>query len=305
MMKPEQFRQMADEALGGLVAGPALYRRALSKAAAGSERPRPRVMRRGLAMAMSLALLIGVFALTLPGSRKDAVPAVGTLAAGGANETAMQRTADLPRGSLVLTREGRPAGRGVWERGDGANFPLLRVDGRYYRLLTNPTEAAALKGDELGRVSVFTNEPALAGGTGILSNAAAMDSAVYAVPGMGGAAIAAEVNGKTRLFQRVSFAGSALLGGESLMDTLPPGAVALQLSEAGTVSDAGQVKALMDILYSQAAYLDSAGKAGSQTLLIQYANGAVLQMGVSGDSLSACGTWACPAFLEAFRAAAQ
>lgn len=305
MMKPEQFRQAADEALGGLVAGPALYRRALSKAAAGSERPRAYRMRRGLAMALSLALVIGVFALALPGLRKDAVPVVGTLAAGDAGEPAMRTTADLPRGSLVLTKESRPAARGVWERGEGANFPLLRVDGRYYRLLTNPTEASALRGAELGRVSAFTNEPALDAGTGILSNAAAMDSAVYAVPGMQGAAVAAEVNGKTRLFQRVSFAGSALKGGEGLQDTIPRGAVALQLSGVGTVNDAAQAAQLMDILYAQAAYLDSAGTTGSQTLLIQYQNGAVLQMGVSGDSLSACGTWACPDFLEAFRAAAQ
>lgn len=305
MMKPEQFRQVADEALGGLVAGPALFNRALSEAAAGSERAAKPLMRRGLAMAMSLALLLGVFALTLPRPREDAVPVVGTLAAGEANESVMKRTADLPRGSLVLTREARPAGRGVWERGDGANFPLLRVDGRYYRMLTNPTEATALRGAELGRVSEFSGEPALSGGSGILSNTAGMDSAVYSVPGMDGAAVAAEVNGKTRLFQRVSFAGSALLGGESLRDTIPGGAIALQLSDAGTVSDPDRVAQLMDILYSQAAYLDSAGKAGSQTLLIQYANGAVLQMGVSGDSLSACGTWACPAFLEALRGAAE
>ena len=120
-----------------------------------------------------------------------------------------------------------------------------------------------------------------------------------------GGAVGAMVDGRMRAFQRVAFAGLALVGGESLRDTLPGGAHALQLSGVGTVTDPGLVSQLMDILISQAVFQGNQLNETGQALLIQYPNGLVLQMAVSGSSLSACGTWSCPAFFEAFRAAAQ
>ena len=305
MMKPEQFRQIADEALGGLTAGPALLHRARMKAAQAPVQTPARRLHRGLAMAMSLALVLGLSALLLPKPSQPDIPVVETLQAGSDAQAGMRSTADLPRGSLVLKSGKAPAYQGVWEWGAGANFPLLRVDGRYYRMLTHPEDVSALTGSVLGTVSVFMDEPALDNSRDLLSNIAPMDTAVYAVHGMGRAAVAAQVNGRTRLFQRVSFAGSGLLSGESLKDSLPSGASALQLSDVGTVTDSAAVKGLMDILYTRAAYQGARGQGGSQALLVQYENGVTLQLAVSGDSLSSLGTWSCPEFFEAFEEALQ
>jgi hypothetical protein len=305
MMKPEQFRQVANEALGGLTAGPALLNRARMKAAQTPVQAPARRIHRGLAMAMSLVLVIGMSALLLPRQSQPDIPVLETLQAGSDAQTGMRSTADLPRGSLVLKSGKAPAYQGVWERGAGANFPLLRVDGRYYRMLTHPEDVSALAGSVLGTVNVFMDEPALDNSRGLLSNIAPMDAAVYAVSGMGKAAVAAPVNGRTRLFQRVSFAGNALIGDEGLKDTLPRGAVTLQLSDVGTITDQAQVDRLMGILYDKAHYLGSKSRSGSQALLVQYANGLVLQMAVSGDTLSACGSWDCPEFIQAFTDAVQ
>ena len=305
MMKPEQFRQIADEALGGLTAGPALLHRARMKAAQAPVQTPARRLHRGLAMAMSLALVLGLSALLLPKPSQPDIPVVETLQAGSDAQAGMRSTADLPRGSLVLKSGKAPAYQGVWEWGAGANFPLLRVDGRYYRMLTHPEDMSALTGSVLGTVSVFMDEPALDNSRDLLSNIAPMDTAVYAVHGMDRAAVAAQVNGRTRLFQRVSFAGNALIGSEGLTDTLPRGAVALQLSDVGTVTDHAEVDRLMGILYDKALYLGSQGHSGSQALLVQYASGLVLQLAVSGDTLSACGSWDCPEFIRAFADAVQ
>jgi len=305
MMNPEQFRKAADQALGGLKADPALLYRARQLANTPAARPQPQRANRVLAMAMSLALVFGVLTLVLPRLNAPRVTTVDTLTAGNGLSDTLRTTADLPRGSLVLSRDSRPGYQGVWERGSEGNFPLLRVDGRFYRLLTHPEDVKALLGAQLGQVALFTDEPALDGGGALLSNVAPLNAPVYAVSGMGKAALAAEVNGRARLFQRVSFAGSGLLSGESLKDSLPSGASALQLSDVGTVTDSAAVKGLMDILYTRAAYQGARGQGGSQALLVQYENGVTLQLAVSGDSLSALGTWSCPEFFEAFEEALQ
>ena len=305
MIKPDQFKRVADETLGGLTAGPDLLNRARMQAARNAAQPlqqKRKAMTRALAMAMSLVLVIGVAALVVPQLTKPAIPVVPTMASGDASLDNAQTSADLPRGSLVLSKEPAPRYQGVWERGAGANFPLVRVDGRFYRMLTHPQDVSALKGGELGQVAVFTDEPALDDSTSLLSNVAAMNAPVYAISGMGKAVVAAEVNGQVRLFQRAAFAGSALQGSESIKDVIPAGAKALQLSDVGTVEDPALVSKLMDILY-QSSYQGSRSGGGKQALLIQYGNGIVLQLAVDGDSLSSAGTWVNPDFFEAFQAA--
>lgn len=306
MMKPEQFKLLADEALGGLTAGPALLNRAWMQSAGQTKQSiKPRRMNRALAMALSLLLVVGITAAVLPSLTKKPIPTVDTLAAGLLPEGDLLKTADLPRGSLVLSKEKSPAYNGVWERGSGANFPLIRVDGRFYRLLSHPSDVSALTGAQLGSVAVFTSEPALDNGSDLLSNVAAQEAPVYAVSGMGKAVLAAQVGSQVRLFQRVAFAGNGLIGSETLQDTLPKGAVALQLSDVGTITDQDAVGRLMNILYNEASYQGSQLKNGKQALLVQYGNGIVLQLAVSGDQLSAAGTWSCPEFFEAFEEALQ
>ena len=305
MMKPEEFKKIADEALGGLVAGPGLYNRAKLRAEGQAQKPAWFNPRRVLALSMSLMLLLGVTTLAvLQIQKKDEIPVVGTLASGTEGADSLSEKADLPRGSLQLSKTQGPR-QGIWEGSGHSNFPLLRMDGRYYRMLTNPTDASSLADARMGQVAVFAVEPALDNGSEILSNIAPKGANVYAFSGFGRAALAAEVDGQTRVFQRVSFAGNALLGSETLRDTLPSGAVALQLSDAGTVTDRATVASLMETLYNSASYQGNETVSAGQTLLVDYGNGLVLQMNVRGDSLGACGTWSCPEFIEALTAAAK
>lgn len=302
MMKPEQFKQIADEALGGLKATPGLFNRAKMRAEGQSTKAKGLPARRVLALAMSLVILVGGAALILPRLQQSKIHTVGTLTAGESQTDTLSEKADLPRGSLQLSKAPGPK-QGIWEGSGHSNFPLLRLEGRYYRMLTNPSDVSSLANANMGQVAVFTTEPALDGGSEALSNIASKGAVIYSFSGMGRSALAAQVNGQTRLFQRVSFAGNALIGGETLRDTLPQGAVALQLSDVGTITDRDTVNALMNTLYSASEYQGNQTISGSQTLLLDYGNGIVLQMNVKGDSLSACGTWSCPEFIEQFMAA--
>ena len=114
------------------------------------------------------------------------------------------------------------------------------------------------------------------------------------------------MNGQMRVFQRVSFGDNALVGRETLDDTLrASSAVALELSGVGTVNDPAKARQLIGILTANAQFLRAGGGETNQSLLIQLENGIVLQMAVNGQRLIACGTWACPEFFDAFQEALQ
>lgn len=236
----------------------------------------------------------GALISTQIGGDPSAQPASGTLAL------------DLPKGSISISQREKPGYRGIWASASGANFPLLCVDGRYYRLLTNPTSLGSdLTGSVLGTVDTYTSEPALASG-GIISNVVPQGETVYAVSGMSGAMVAANVDGSMRVFQRVSFGNTALKGGEGLADTLRAGsAVAMELTGVGTITDAATAQSLYNTLIANATLARSGASETGESLLIQLSNGLTLQMSVRDESVMACGTWNCPEFFEAFAAAVQ
>ncbi len=268
---------------------------------------------RRLAPALSLALIVviaGVIALPRLTARPGAPsPVIDTVAAGGGARSGDHEISllDVPQGSITIRKSGNPSYRSIWASGSGASFPVIGVSGRYYRMLTNPTSLGSdLLGGSLGAVTDYTSEPALAGTQGIVSNVVSQNETVYAVSGMSGAAVAAKVNGVYRLFQRVSFGDRALIGGESLADTLrASNVVALEISGVGTVNDAAVAKRLYDTLVGSAEYLRAGGSETGQSLLIQLNNGLTVQMAVNGERVIACGTWACPDFFEAFAEALQ
>ena len=295
----------------GLQADEQLKRKIL-RAAESPRRSRAGFSLRRFAPAMAaLVVLAGVAAAALPALRsgrlrETQVPLIDSHPAGqtvGGDKLAL----DVPAGSLTIRSSANPSFRSIWAPASGANFPLIGVDGRYYRLLTNPTSiSGSLLGSALGTVETYTSEPALAGKSGICSNVVSQGEAVYAVSGMSGAAVAANVNGQTRVFQRVSFGDNALVGGESLGDTLrASSAVALELSGVGTVNDGAQAQRLVNILLDNASFLRAGGGETNQSLLIQLSSGIVVQMAVNGERLIACGTWACPEFFDAFQEALQ
>lgn len=294
----------------GLTADEQLKRKIL-RAAREKETPRRAFAPRLAAALCAVAVLIGAGAFALPSLRGNGPVATQTPLIeshpAGSLSVGDKLALDVPAGSITIRSSKNPSYRSIWAPMNGGNFPLIGVNGRYYRLLTNPTDlSGSLLGQSLGTVDTFTSEPALAGRNGICSNVVAAGETVYAVSGMNGAMAAANVNGQTRVFQRVSFGDNALVGGESLADTLKASnPVALELSGVGTVNDAATAQKLVSILTKSASFLRAGGSETNQSLLIQLQNGIVLQMAVNGQRLIACGTWACPEFFEAFQEAMQ
>ncbi len=306
MTRLNQLRQIAQECLGGLKASEEMLN-AIRQGRPGGKVRVP-VYRRALAFAVSLVFLFGVGAVGLsllgqPGNP----PEIRTQKAGELPPGGMEAAYDVPRGSIRLASQGVVPGYvGVWAAASGGNFPMVRADGRYYRLLKNPTAISQdLLGASLGQVTVFTSEPALDTGGGVLSNVVPEGTPVYAIQGMDGAALAAEMDGSLRVFQRVSFAGNALTGGEGLSATLRGRVTGLQLSGVGSVTDQATVDRLMGELTGGSSWQGSASPSTDQGLLIRYDNGIVLQMSVKGSQLSACGTWNSEGFIQAFQEAVQ
>lgn len=229
-----------------------------------------------------------------------------TVYAGGGNDVGRTQALDMPKGSITISNRDKPGYRGVWAPATGANYPMICAEGRYYRLMSNPTAIGSeLLGNTLGAVDTFSSEPALASGS-IISNIVPAGETVYSINGMDGALVAARVNGSLRVFQRVSFGNTALKSGEKLADTLHASSVAaMELTGVGTVTDAAEAQRLYSILLQNAQLTRAGSSETAQSLLIQLQNGIVLQMSVRDESLMACGTWLCPEFFDAFAAAVK
>ena len=237
-------------------------------------------------------------------STGDAILMVTRKAGAG---TVDRERADLGNGSFSMQSSAVSSGRGIWAEASGT-FPLVNVDGRCYRLLTDPAAVPeSLLGGAMGNVTVFSGEPALAGNSGVISNTVPEGEPVYGISGMEGTLVAARVDGTLRAFQRVSFNGNALRGGDTLRDTLQlAGHVSgMELSGVGTVSDSATCEQLLSTLLSNASYESSGSVSGTGVLLMHLDNGLTVQMAVKDERLAACGVWSCPEFFEAFSAAAQ
>lgn len=305
MNRPEELRQTADEMLGGLTAGRESYGKIMRHQ--GKRGFAPIQWKRFAAAAALVVVVLGIGSLTIRQRPRVALQ-IETMAAGKMPQGATMSAWAVPRGSITLSDSSSAPGHlGLWAKGSGGNFPLVAVEGRYYRLLTNPTAIdTGMLGGSLGTVEVFTNEPALAAANSIVSNVAAFGEPVYNVKGMEGAAAAAMVDGSMRVFQRVAYSGNALLGSENLSSVLGKGkVVALQLSGVGTVTDGNEVDRLMGVLKNSATYKGSSGRSGDQMLSIEYDNHIVLQLAVNGNDLSGCGVWSNPEFISAFAQSAQ
>lgn len=214
-------------------------------------------------------------------------------------------TADLHGSDVFISANAsNPGYRSIWSNVKDGSFPLVGIEGRYYRMLTSPNSVdGSLLGSQINTIREFTTEPSLSGTDEVLSNAAASGAAVYAINGIDDASlVAASVNGRLKLFQRVSFNGNALRGRETLANTLDINGrvIAMELSGVGTVTDPAACAELTRLLLSAAEYESSGSISSKQALLIELDNGLVLQMAVRGDKLAACGVWSCPDFFDSF-----
>lgn len=309
MNKLEQLAPIADEMLSGLHADETMKRRILT-AAREKTAPRRAAVRR-FVPALSCAALaiacVGMIGLRLNGAQtQSAEPvAIRAIAAGDHTLDNSVRIADV--GSHARVKSAAPNENSLFAVADG-DIPLVAVNGCVYRMLTTPKNVdSSLLGDPVGSVAAFSDTPSLADDDAFsrgLSNVSGEGTAIYAVSGLDtSTAVAAEVDGKMRLFQRVSYAGKGP-GGQGLEDTFAVRSLVtdLTLSNVGTLTGDAANDAIAVLL--DHAYLKSTDTSShKQTLTATLSNGLKLQLGVSGDTVSGCGNWSCPEFFEAFNAA--
>ncbi len=297
---------VADEMLGGLRATPTLRHKILvaadraergERAGDVSVHPASRRLVPVMGLVMAFVMIFGLGFFYGGGSQPSgnlALPTAETLTFGAAGPAGSDGASSRYR-SLFAGSDEEP--------------PLLLVNGRYYRLLESPVSVPqALLGSVLtqvqGQVTGFDD----AGTLGVYSNVAFEGAKVYGVSGLSSkTAVAAEVDGAVRLFQRVSWHGSALLGEESFEDTMDVvGQVAaLELSGVGVVTDVDTANELVYMLtegdFTVWCGSELADVSGALTVYLD--SGLSLQLNVSGDVLSGCGAWNCPEFFNAFSAA--
>jgi len=305
---------IADETLAGLHADQQMKMRIKAAAAAktASRRNVPRALVPAVCCAALAVLCIGAVSYGRLGS--TARPAqtartaqIETIAAGegGAAIVSEALLADL--GDNARVGAAVPAHTSLFASGD-TDIPLVAVDGAVYRMLVSPkTLSGSLQGGEVGTVNQVTDEPSLASGDAMnagLSNVAGEGAVIYSLKGVSSAtAVAAEVDGQVRVFQRVSYAGKGP-GRQSLEDTFDVrGKVkTLELSGVGTLEGDAANKVIA-VLLDNATLKSADASARKQSLTVTLDSGIKLQMGVSGDTLSGCGGWSCPEFFEAFESA--
>ena len=305
----ERLAPTADEMLSGLHADETMKQRILSAARENKKRPvvTPRLVPALCCAALAVAC-IGVFAPRLSQTAVNAAasPApvsIDTIAAGDGQAASMTRMADVS-GTARVRMAGGTSGDSLFAS-TGGDIPLVAVNGAVYRMLDTPENVSgSLLGGAVGTVNTTTDEPSLADDdamAGGLSNVADAGQTIYAVSGLdANTAVACEVGGSMRLFQRVSYAGKGP-GGQGLEDTFSVrGQVAeLTLSGVGTLTGDAANDAIA-VLLDHATLKSADSSARKQTLTVTLTNGLKLQLGVSGDTVSACGGWSCPEFFDAF-----
>lgn len=320
MKSLDQLSRVADEMLGGLHADERM--RLAIKRVATERGPVKKTSMLRLAPALCCAALalacVGVTATRLnrpeqpaalvrsmPPSAADTVE-IETIAAGEtyAPDTAL-KMAGL--GDNVMVRVGSAGAETLFADGEG-DIPLVTVDGAVYQMLKTPKDVGAgMLGSQVGSVQQVSDQPSLASGEALragLSNVAQEGTAVYAVRGLPQTtAVAAEVDGSMRIFQRVSYAGRGPAG-SSLEETFSVRGKVKQLELSGVGKLTGEAaNRAIDVLLDQAVLQSSDASSRRQTLTVTLDSGLKLQLGVSGDTLCGCGGWNCPAFFEAFEAA--
>ena len=307
MKRLEELKPIADEMLAGLHADERMKRRVREAALAKAPRRRPaRVLVPAVCCAALAVACVGV--LKSANVRAPGIARIDTLTAGSEDEAApeggVRLAGVLGAGASVRVA---PQQEGTLFAGGEGDMPLVALDGGVYRMLSEPSPVSeALRGEAVGAIASFTEEPSLASeealGAG-LSNVAAEGSTIYAVAGLDSqTAIAAEVDGSLRLFQRVSYAGKGP-GRQSLAEIFSVrGQVKeIALSGAGTLSGDAADEAI-DVLLQNAALVSADASVRGDSLTVTLDNGLTLELGVSGDTLYGCGAWSCPEFFEAFEA---
>ena len=297
-----QLGPIAEEMLAGLHADSRMRQRIVLAARQTPRRSPLRTFAPALCCAALALCCVGVWSMQRPAQPEAAQ--INAIAAGdgGTAVISSMQVADLGDGAKVGAAA--PKNTSLFATAE-SDIPLVTVGGAVYRMLTSPaTLSASLRGDELGQIAEACAEPSLATAEQLsagVSNVAAQGASVYAVKGVSSkTAVAAEVNGQLRVFQRVSYAGKGP-GKETLEDTFDVrGQVAtLELSGVGTLTGEAANDAIA-VLLDHATLKSADMTAKKQSLTVTLTSGVKLQLGVSGDTVCGCGGWSCPEFFEAF-----
>ena len=300
----DHLREVADDCLGGLNAGPALRSRILATARAekAERKPsRPVWMRTAaIAAACALVLLIAVgTAVNNRQSDKTAGPVLTAMSAGDGPVANEQTTLSREHSSLSVVARNAVNAQGIWATGTDGTFPLVVLNGRVYRQITEHRIQESSLGQPVATIWECSSEPALS--DGYISNTLPVGTEIYAVSGMDGTLVACRTEDGIQAFQRISYNGAATVKGESFADImqLQGHVVAMSLSGVGMV-EGERAEQMFELLAANAQYEGAGSISGNQVLLIELDNGASVQMTVRNDRLASCGVWSCPEFFEAF-----
>ncbi len=290
--------ETANELASDVIADEHLLTRIRMRAAAPLQKHR--VTWRVAVPAVAAAAVLLVL-LTVPQRDFSVMPHIENLSAGNAGTIPQPSTrADLPAGSVTLESSGNvPAFRNIWAGNSEASFPMVLDNGKYYRLLSTPRNLNEKQlGNAIGTVTMLTSEM---NGQGLCSNTVLQGENVWQVRGMGDAVVAARIDGSLRVFQRVT-AGNAGQIPARLSEFMTASNVAeLSLSGVGRIQNAQKAQELLSLLLNSASYVSGSCARSGQVLHIVYQNGITLQLYVSGNTCSSCGTWSCPAFFDQFQ----
>ncbi|MDR0897597.1 MAG: hypothetical protein LBN04_07045 [Oscillospiraceae bacterium] len=299
----EALPAAAEDMLAGLKATPALRHRILVAAERHNRALLPVPTRRpahafaarfplkrltpALGMAMALALMIGLGLQYGTAPLPDNAAGLSSYAAGGDT-----LPADVSQVRSLFA-------------GTSTEPPLVVVNGRYYRMM-NEVVSADLLGSVIANIQGLSNELELVN-AGVLSNIVQPGTNVYELASLSfKTAIAAEVDGQMRLFQRTGYAANNVIGNEMFEDTLEGvsgNVLALELSGEGFIDDEEVADALVSQLTEFSAFHSNEIPEGEGALTIYLKNDLSLQLMVQGDVYGGCGAWANVEFREAFKAA--
>ena len=310
----DQLGPVTEEMLGGLHADETMRLR-IKRAAMEGATHRKKPMTRFVPAVYCAALALCCVGVWSSGLNKEDEPtlaaepmtvSIESIAAGeGAAFDGAVLVADLNDNAMM--RKAAPDGDTLFAEGSG-DAPLIAIGSGVYRMLKTPKDIGnALLGESLGDVALFDEQPSLASpkemSTG-LSNVAQQGTVIYSLKGLAKTtAVAAEVDGGMRVFQRVSYAGRGPAG-DSLEETFSVRGRVKEavLSGVGTL-EGEKANEVIAVLLDEAVLKSADAAARRQTLTVTLDNGLKLQLGVSGDTICGCGGWSCPEFFEAFEAA--
>lgn len=300
----ERLREIADEGLAGLTADTALRGRILAAARDGKRErraSRPAWIRVTAYAAACAVVLLAAVGLIMNGTRQENIttPVMTAMTAGDGPVANEQNALNRAHSSLSVVGQNAGSAHGIWAAGTDNSFPMVMLDGRVYRRLTEHGIREDSLGQPIATIWDHSSEPALADGN--VSNVLPEGTEIYAVSGMGGTLVACKTGEGIQAFQRISYNGSATIRGESFRDVmqLDGHVVAMSLSGVGMV-EGERAEQMFDLLADHAQYEEAGTISSNQVLLIELDNGAAVQMSVRNDRLASCGVWSCPEFFEAF-----